>query len=60
MMKQNPEVPEWVIKQPQTPLEIQLYGKLYEHHLICSGDRGKPVGSPGCCCLGFLSMRKIL
>lgn len=24
---------------------------LYDHEIICSGDRRKPVGSPGCCCL---------
>jgi hypothetical protein len=26
----------------------------YQHCVICSGDRRKPIGSPGCCCLRLL------
>jgi hypothetical protein len=27
---------------------------LYQHSVVCSGDRRKPIGSPGCCCLRLL------
>lgn len=36
---------------PQTQLEKKLFGKVYNHEMVCSGDRRKPIGSPGCCCL---------
>jgi hypothetical protein len=30
---------------------IRPIGKLYDHLMICSGDRRKPIGHYGCCCL---------
>jgi hypothetical protein len=27
---------------------------LYQHSVVCSGDRRKPIGAPGCCCLRLL------
>ena len=38
---------------PQTPLSERLYGKapkVYDHWIICSGSRYKPIGHPGCIC----------
>lgn len=29
---------------------------VYNHSVLCSGDRRMPVGSPGCCCLRMLTM----
>jgi hypothetical protein len=38
---------------PVSELQKRLYGepqKMYDHEIICSGDRRKPIGSPGCVC----------
>lgn len=43
--------PSWLIEQPQTPLAELLYGKKYQHHILCSCGRSLPIGSPGCVCL---------
>ena len=48
------QVPAWAIHFPQTPLSVRLEGKQYEHSPVCSGDRRKPKGSSGCCCLNAM------
>jgi hypothetical protein len=38
---------------PISELQKRLYGepqKRYVHLIICSGDRRKPIGHPGCVC----------
>lgn len=46
--------PAWLERAPQTPLHEKLHGKQYDHWLICSGNRRKPIGHPGCICLKAL------
>jgi hypothetical protein len=52
------KVPEFVQNAPQTPLEEKVKGIIYPHLGICSGNRNKPIGSSGCCCLHVLRGRE--
>ena len=49
-------VPDFVRTAPQSELSKRLHGerKVYDHHPFCSGDRRKPIGTPGCACLRWL------
>ena len=57
-MKTKKETPKpfFARTAPQTPLEIALKGKLYQHHVWCNASRRKPIGSAGsgCICLRTL------
>ena len=48
--------PDWLKTVPQTPLHERLRGKYYQHSVVCSGSRRKPVGEKGnsCCCLSLM------
>ena len=50
------KLPDWLKNAPATSLQEKLHGKQYIHHVFCSADRRKPVGTPGsgCCCLRLL------
>ena len=55
-MKQINLKPKWLNKYSQTPLHKKLYGeeKQYDHMIICSADRRKPIWCDLCICLKFL------
>ena len=53
-MQKKGKKPSWLKKEPQTPLEVKLKGKRYNHFVFCSASRFKPLGSSGCICLKLL------
>jgi hypothetical protein len=43
--------PDWLENAPQTPLSRSLGHRVeYQHHVVCNGDRRKPIGTKGCGC----------